>query len=124
MTVAKFIAFETARDSALSGLDSVMNDKHRKRGKSGHLTFVPCFSLVTILKAINVNKVDYFSLDVEGSESLVLQAIDFSKVDITSLTIEHNGEKEHLDSIVNIMNDTKLYKEAKRDGQDIYYVKL
>ncbi len=28
--------------------------------------YIPCFSLVTILKAIGVNKVDYFSLDVEG----------------------------------------------------------
>ncbi len=99
VTVAKFMAFG---DSALSGLDSLMSDYHRKRGKTGQLTFVPCFSLVTILKAINVNKVDYFSLDVEGGESFVLKAIDFSKVDIKSLTIEHNNEKEHLDSIVKI----------------------
>ena len=118
------MAFETASDSALSGLDSVMNDKHRKRGKTGQFTFVPCFSLVTILKAINVNKVDYFSLDVEGGESFVLKAIDFNKVDIKSLTIEHNNEKEHLDSIVNIMKDTNLYKETDRNGQDIYYAKL
>jgi FkbM family methyltransferase len=121
VTVAKFIAFEY---SALSGLDSLMSDHHRKRGKTGQVTFVPCFSLVTILKAINVNKVDYFSLDVEGGESFVLKAIDFSKVDIKSLTIEHNNEKEHLDSIVNIMKDTKLYKETDRNGQDIYYAKL
>ena len=46
------------------------------------MKFVPCFSLVTILKAINVNKVDYFSLDVEGGESFVLKAIDFNKIDI------------------------------------------
>ncbi len=52
------------------------------------------------------------------------KAIDFSKVDIKSLTIEHNNEKEHLDSIVNIVKDTKLYKETNRDGQDLYYVKL
>ena len=121
VTVAKFMAFG---DSSLSGLDSLMSDLHRKRGKTGQLTFVPCFSLVTILKAINVNKVDYFSLDVEGGESFVLKAIDFNKIDIKSLTIEHNNEKQHLDSIVKIMKDTKLYNETNRDGQDIYYLKL
>ena len=52
------------------------------------------------------------------------KVIDFSKVDIKSLTIEHNNEKEHLDSIVNIMKDTKLYKETDRNCQDIYYAKL
>ena len=88
------------------------------------MKFVPCFSLVTILKAINVNKVDYFSLDVEGGESFVLKAIDFNKVDIESLTIEHNNQREYLDSIKEKMSDLKLYKETKFDGQDFYYVKL
>jgi len=121
VTVAKFMEFEA---SNLSGLDSLMNDKQRKRGKTGTLKFVPCFSLVTILKAINVNKVDYLSLDVEGGESFVLKAIDFNKVDIESLTIEHNNKREHLDSIMDIINDTKLYRETKRNGQDIFYAKL
>ncbi len=39
------------------------------------------------------------------------------------MTIEHNGEPKKLDSIVEIMEQTDLYKETKRDGQDIYYLK-
>jgi hypothetical protein len=64
VSVGNFLAFD---DNYLSGLDNLMSDKQRRRGNAGQHTFVPCFSLITILKAINVNKVDYFSLDVEGS---------------------------------------------------------
>lgn len=61
--VGKFRAFD---ESVLSGLEETMSEHHKKRGKTGKYTFVPCFSLVTILKAIDIKKVDYFSLDVEG----------------------------------------------------------
>ena len=58
----------------LSGLD-MMGEKYKVRGmrESGqrvNYIFSPCFSLVTILTAIDVKKVDYFSLDVEGLISL------------------------------------------------------
>ncbi len=44
---------------------------------------VLCFPLAAVLRAMNVTKVDYFSLDVEGSELHVLRTIDFDEVDIT-----------------------------------------
>ena len=48
-----------------------MTAEHEAWGRSeGHGTVeyfhVPCFSLVTILKALGVKRVDYFSLDIEG----------------------------------------------------------
>jgi FkbM family methyltransferase len=54
------------------------------------IIYVPCFSLFTILKAINVEQVDYFSLDVEGGELEVLKGIDFKKIEIKTFSIEHN----------------------------------
>ena len=48
-----------------------------------NLANVICFPLFGVLKAINVTKVDYFSLDVEGNEMDVLRTIPFDNVDIT-----------------------------------------
>lgn len=43
-----------------------------KADKSFEFVFTPCFSLVTILKAIDVRHVDYFSLDTEGNGIFIL----------------------------------------------------
>ena len=48
-----------------------------------NLANVICFPLFGVLKAINVTKVDYFSLDVEGNEMDVLRTIPFDDVEIT-----------------------------------------
>jgi hypothetical protein len=42
-----------------------------------------CIPISTLLLALNVTHVDYFSLDVEGNEVDVLRTIDFDKFDIT-----------------------------------------
>jgi len=47
----------------------------------GHVD-VQCFPLYSYLLALNRTKVDYFSLDVEGSELDVLRTIPFEKLDI------------------------------------------
>ena len=41
---------------------------------------VPCYPLETLLLAINVTKVDFISLDVEGQEVPILKTIPFDKV--------------------------------------------
>ena len=46
-------------------------------------TDVTCFPLFGVLKAMNVSRVDYFSLDVEGNEMDVLRTIPFDEIDIT-----------------------------------------
>lgn len=43
---------------------------------------VQCFPLYTYLLALNVTVIDYFSLDVEGSELNVIKTIPFDKIDI------------------------------------------
>ena len=44
---------------------------------------IMCFPLISVLKAMNRTKVDYFSLDVEGNELEILKTIPFDEVDIT-----------------------------------------
>lgn len=55
-----------------------------------YTTTVYCFPVNSILRAINQTTVDYFSLDVEGSEPYVLKGIDFDKIKIKVFRIEHN----------------------------------
>lgn len=52
------------------------------------VTEIQCFPLYSILLALNVTTVDFFSLDVEGSELQVLKTIPFKKLNIRMITTE------------------------------------
>ena len=54
-----------------------------KELKEDNFSNVMCLPLFGVLKALNVKKVDYFSLDVEGKEMDVLRTIPFDDVNIT-----------------------------------------
>jgi FkbM family methyltransferase len=114
----------------LSGRVKEMSDKHQqridKKGKEGNTTidsiaYIPCFSLRTILKAINVDRVDYFSLDVEGGEWSILKNFNLNTTYIKSFTIECS-EKGNKVLIKNFM-DGFDYKLMKDDGLDLYFIK-
>jgi hypothetical protein len=79
--------------------------------------------LYTILKAINTNKVDYFSLDVEGCELEVLKGINLKKLDITTFSVEHNNYQDARNNIKQYFeaNNYKLLKDS-RDG-DAFFMK-
>jgi len=49
---------------------------------------VPCRTMGSILTEHNVTTIDFFSLDVEGSEADVLETIDFSRVKIKVMIVE------------------------------------
>ncbi len=78
----------------VGGVERHFDDSHRKLVKrlpyynSSDIT-VQCFTLSSILKALNVKHVDYFSLDVEGAELDILQTIPFDKITIDTLSIEY-----------------------------------
>lgn len=79
--------------SVYSGRDNVLYESHKKLiGNQAKFLYVPCFSLYTILKAINISKVEFFSLDVEGGEYDVLTGLDFDRLDITTFLIEHSND--------------------------------
>ena len=57
--------------------------------REGHnIVQVPCGSLMPVLQELAPNGVDFFSLDVEGSEPLIVENIDFGKVFIHVLMVE------------------------------------
>ena len=51
--------------------------------KSNKTVEVQCFPLFSILLAIKRTQIDYFSLDVEGSEFDILKTIPWDQVNIT-----------------------------------------
>lgn len=72
----------------LSSMSNEMRDRIRKDSIIKKFAYVPCFSINTILKAINVNRVDFFSLDVEGAEPDVIESIDFERTSFRVFSIE------------------------------------
>ena len=83
---------------------------------------VQCFPLFSLLRAIGVDTIDYFSLDVEGPELEILKTIPWNKVRINVLTIEYRvlttkiiiderKTKIKLKALRNYFKSLKIYKE-------------
>lgn len=71
-------------------------------GGSGKLEFGPtnakfsvaCYPLLSMLTALGVSSVDYFSLDVEGVEGVILESLPYDKLNISTLSVEYrHGDK-------------------------------
>ncbi|XP_076102695.1 protein Star-like [Mytilus galloprovincialis] len=71
----------------------LIENERDRGGKKGTIIEVQCFPLYSILLAINVTRIDFFSLDVEGDELKVLQTLPFDQVDIEMMTVEY----KHID---------------------------
>lgn len=80
----------------LSG--SVISDKFYK------VRDVETVSLNDILEQYNApHKIDYISIDTEGSEFEIIANFDFNKYDVEIFTIEHNGANFRED-LINLLN--------------------
>lgn len=83
----------------LSGIKSSYSESHLKRitneitEHGGDMTIikVPSKTLNTIIEENNIDRVDYLSIDTEGSELSVLKSIDLNKHKITVISAENNG---------------------------------
>jgi hypothetical protein len=78
----------------LGGLVESMDSAHAHRVKVKHGNSTPdicvqCFTLHSILRALSVSHIDYFSLDVEGPELEILKTIPFDKIKIDIFTVEY-----------------------------------
>lgn len=83
----------------LSGLINKYDKRHVKRierekqnpkNKGSKITTVKTIKLSDVLTANNATKIDFLSIDTEGSELDILQTIDFQKINIDVITIEDN----------------------------------
>jgi len=55
-------------------------DSSEKKYKEKNEVVVQCFPFFSLMSALNVSTVDYFSLDVEGNELDVLKTIPFDSI--------------------------------------------
>ena len=66
-------------------------DMHAETRKKSRRIFVESISLVDLLKKYDApRKIDYLSVDTEGSEFNILSVFDFEKYRFGCITVEHN----------------------------------
>lgn len=54
-------------------------------------------------------KIDYISIDTEGSEFEIISSFDFNKYDVEVFTIEHNGASFRKD-VIKLLNDMEYFR--------------
>ncbi|KAK4007012.1 hypothetical protein OUZ56_012166 [Daphnia magna] len=103
-----------------------VNSTEKKNGRTENLYKIQCFPLYSMLVAVGRTQVDYFSLDVEGSEYKILRTIPWTKLDITTLTVEWNHVPEGEKAITRLMEENQYIKFGQISmyhSQEVVYVK-
>lgn len=88
----------SGRTELLSGIVETYDEQHKERitqenniyGGETEIIEVECDLLENILEEYNINIIDYFSIDTEGSEWNIISTINFDKVKINILDVEIN----------------------------------
>jgi hypothetical protein len=64
---------------------------------AGETVTTKCSTVKHIVDEIGVSTIDYFSLDVEGAEMLILESLDFNDLTIKvfSIEVQENGKEIH-----------------------------
>ncbi|XP_013396864.1 uncharacterized protein LOC106163737 [Lingula anatina] len=98
------------------------------RGKG----FPQCFPIHSILAALGVTHVDYFSLDVEGAEVEILRSFPWEEITVDVWTVEYGvfgsggggDTQKRLKGTREIFQKTGLYREVKfRKTQDVLFAR-
>ena len=66
--------------------------------------------------------IDYFSLDVEGSELQILETIPWSEVKVNVFTIEFNGRKPDQIAMTKLLEDNGFKFLREISHQDLLFV--
>jgi FkbM family methyltransferase len=111
----------------LSGLVDCYDQRHVERirrevdthGDKINVVKIDSIPLTKILNSNNIKRVDYLSVDTEGSEISVMDSIDLSQLDINLISLECNYDLEELNSYMN----NKGYKFLQKICCDAFYTK-
>lgn len=125
---ADFFTIEgTWEANMLSGLIKNYDSRHWNRITEEYKRYngiprtekVKVLQLQTVLDKKNIKKIDYLSVDTEGSEVSILKSIDFNKVEVTLISVEQNYEREPFDEILTPYG----YKFLTKVACDVFYAK-
>lgn len=111
----------------LSGIKSFYSEEHLKRidseiqkhGGEKQIIKIVSKPLWKVLKEYDVKKIDYLSIDTEGSEFEILNGIDFERVDIRVISTENSSNK----NINKLLQDKGYNFAGIVCGDEIYYKK-
>ncbi|KAJ3227744.1 hypothetical protein HK099_000417 [Clydaea vesicula] len=97
-----FIQFSVSQIGGWHGIaDSIPEARKDKEAK---LITVPCYILNDVIEKAGFKRIDWMSVDTEGSEYDVLAAFDFGKVIIDYIQVEClTFEKVKMEKIINLM---------------------
>jgi FkbM family methyltransferase len=86
------IAFKQSTAAELSSIEHLGRSDYRSAERSLGTTYdVETVSLNDLLDQHRApTRIDYLSVDTEGSEFEILRAFDFKKYDVRTITVEHN----------------------------------
>ena len=118
----------------LGGVEKPLTaEKMMDRVKHGHpdikAEVVLCIPLYSILKAISMTHINFFSLDVEGAELAILRTIPFYLVTIDLFVIEYyvpSGAAEtqkRLKEFRDFFNQRRIYKEVYLGAGDVAFAR-
>lgn len=87
----EIVDFDMAESAELSTSLELSNRGHGR--KSSDIYDIETITLVDLLDKYNApKKIDFLSIDTEGSEFLILNSFDFNKYDISIIACEHDYE--------------------------------
>lgn len=108
-----------------SGLSTISQFQYsdsynRKKNKKYHVESISLNDLLEEYRA--PKKIDYLSIDTEGSEFQILQRFDFSKYEIKIITVEHNytNQREKISNLLASKGYKRVFKELSQ--QDDWYI--
>lgn len=117
--------FRVTSAKGLSTLDQYWNaDKHAQSREAVETYPVPTVSLKDLFEFHNVpNKIDFLSIDTEGSELDIIREFPFNKYDISIITIEHNfsANREEIYQLMVANGFLKVFEDLSQ--VDDWYVK-
>tara|TARA_B100000795_G_C22662758_1_gene384704 strand:+ start:98 stop:799 length:702 start_codon:yes stop_codon:yes gene_type:complete len=117
---------DVEKNPDLSGLSNFFEkDVNSKFRKDTKITEVETITLNDLLKInIPTKKIDYISIDTEGSEYEIIKNFDFEKYDVEIFTIEHNFIEQKRNKIFELMtskNYIRIFQNLSK--WDDWYVK-
>jgi len=115
----QFMSVEGA--DTLSAIADEINDQHRKRvtdyGDKYKIQEVDCLTLNSLLEQHSFKKIDFLSIDTEGTELNVLKGLDFDKYSVNLIAVENNYSENVIEQYMNSKGFSLL---AKLSCDEIY----
>ena len=121
--VSKKGVFSTINEFKESDIES-MPGNTKARNEEGFTVKVPTISLNDVfIKHFNGEKIDYMSVDTEGSELLILSKFNFEKYGPKIVTVEHNftSAQKNLDNLFEENNYKRFFPQQTQF--DSWYIR-